>query len=133
MKSLLLRRRLFQLTLTTLFFVAAVTLVSMSASAWTAYSYGTNYGDGVNTQASAQAVSNSLSSMGYAPNYRPDSTNANAFSEMGSAQVWFFNGHGAAGQIEFKHTTGDPYIYANHMGTPGCYIQDRSDIGDLAL
>jgi hypothetical protein len=102
-----------QLKIVILTFMLVCILCTGNALAYNAYSYGTDYRDGVNTRAAAQDVNNKLNNIGYQSFYKQDESASNAWGHMANAQVWFYNGHGNAGRASFKPGT----TYTDITGT----------------
>jgi len=104
--------------------LAAMAMVPM-VSAYQASSYGPLYSN-LDTAAVAQNAQGELSSMGYASTAYTGSPGAsNALTRMSSDNVFFFDGHGGAGLLEFP----DSFITGKDTGI---YPHLQSSNGQLA-
>ncbi|PKL58565.1 MAG: hypothetical protein CVV34_01665 [Methanomicrobiales archaeon HGW-Methanomicrobiales-5] len=119
-------------TLLSALLLAAMIIVPC-VSAYQASSYGTSYTDGLDTTTAASTARSEQSSMGYSASYIGN-TNANiAFSRMTADNVFFFDGHGSAGQIVFQQSGIDSAITASNPSLPRLSSYTSGELNDIAL
>jgi hypothetical protein len=115
----------------------ALLLVAMAmvpiASAYQASSYGTNYGyiggEALDTSAAASFATDALGYMGYSSTHAANNPTT-AFNRLINDNVFFFDGHGAAGQISFASGSS---LYATGSISPRISDLTYSQANDVAL
>lgn len=116
-------------------FLLAAMVIVPCVSAYQASSYGTNYGDGMDTTSIALNARNELKHMGYTSSYFGNRDANTAYNRMTSDQVFYFFGHGDAGRILFKESglpmtaisADNPYLLPTISG------HSYSEMNDIAL
>jgi hypothetical protein len=115
----------------------ALLLVGMAmvpiASAYQSSNYGTNYGDGLDTTPQSQTAQSEQSSMGYSAGNYQGSTATSAFNRIASDNVFFFDGHGDAGLMEFRNGGVSSFITANNPGNIRLSSYTSGQMNDIAL
>ena len=112
--------------------LAAMAMVPM-VGAYQASTYGTNYGDGLDTSSVAQTAKDEQNSMGYSASRYLNSNADSAFSRMASDNVFFFDGHGAPGRIIFKQNGVSTIITGNNLNYPRLSSYVSGELNDVAL
>jgi hypothetical protein len=114
------------------FLLAGMVLVP-GASAYQASSYGTYYGyvgSGLlDTSAAASFATDALRYMGYSSTHAVNNPTI-AFDRLKNDNVFFFDGHGAAGQVTFASGSA---LYAIGSNTPRLSDLTYSEVNDVAL
>ena len=114
------------LLLTAMVFVPCV-------SAYKASSYGTNYGyvggEQLDTSAAASFATDALGYMGYSSTHASNNPTT-AFNRLKNDNVFFFDGHGAAGQISFASGSA---MYATGSISPTISQLTYNQADDVAL
>ncbi|MCK9581156.1 MAG: hypothetical protein M0Q92_12035 [Methanoregula sp.] len=110
--------------------LAAVAIVPC-VSAYQASSYGIDYADALDTTTVAATAASELSSMGYSSTaYTPYPTVTAARTQMNSDNVFFFDGHGTSGGIEFY----DTFMTAKNTGIYTNYLEgSNGELQDIVL
>jgi hypothetical protein len=102
-------------------------------SAYQSSNYGTDYGDGLDTRLQSQTAQSEQSSMGYSAGNYENSAASSAFSRMASDQVFFFDGHGGAGLMQFKSGGVYSYITASNPSYSRISSYTSGELNDIAL
>lgn len=103
------------------------------ASAYQSSNYGTNYGDGLDTTPQSQYAQSEQAGMGYGAGNYPNSAASTAFSRMASDNVFFFDGHGNSGLIEFKNGNTYSFITADDPNNIRLSSYNSGQLNDIAL
>lgn len=108
-------------------------MILPTVSAYQSSNYGAIYEDGLNTRPQSQTAQSEQTSMGYSAGNYENSAASSAFNRMASDQVFFFDGHGGPGFIQFL--SGGIYsdITASNPSYPRISSYTSGELNDLAL
>ncbi|WP_174591240.1 hypothetical protein [Methanocella conradii] len=119
-------------------------LLSMAiapALAWTANCYGASYSDGLNTQSDVQYAQSQFYAVGYSVNSQNymNQQPSTIVNNMPNSQIFYYAGHGNAGNIWCYPTDNNPnpntnYLYAQWPSNPNAYtISSISSLSNTLL